>query len=154
MKSQPQKLGLAALVVVMLLAAAVVIAPSRFPPAAQAATPNLAPGFGVMVLPLHLAGAYTSTTTAATFNMPMPCAMLGVGAAPRTVSLPSVAVDVQLGGASILASPIELSTGTYSEGTISTAAISDEGVMTVIVNTPMANSSVSDLTVLLTCARK
>ena len=155
MKSHPQKLGLAALVVVMLLAAAAVIAPSRFPPAAQAASPNLAPAFGVMVLPLHISGQYTTTTASvAKFNMPMPCDMLGVGASARAMGTTAMQIDVKSGGTTILAAPITMAAGTYGEATIATAAIPDENAITVDLNAPGGTSTINDVTVVLTCARK
>lgn len=155
MRSQPQKLGLAALIVVMLLVCAAALAPSRFPPAAQAASPNLAPGFGVMVLPLHISGQYTTTTAAvAKFNMPMPCDMLGVGASARAMGTTAMTVDVQSGGTTILSAPITMAAGTYGEATISTAAIPDENAITVDINAPSGTSTINDVTVVLTCARK
>lgn len=149
------KKNLIALAAVAALALAALIAPHKpqLVPDAQAAVPNVAiSNPGVMLIPLHVSGAYTTTTTVGKFNMPMPCDMLGVGATARAVTNANTTVDVQLGGASILSSLITLSTGSYVEGTISTAAITDEGVITVILGVP--GGTVTDTTVLMTCIRK
>ncbi len=146
------KKTLIAALAVAALALAAFIAPPPQP--AQAATSNVSVGGApVMLIPLHFSGAYTTTTTAAKFNMPMPCQMIGVGATARAAPNNGVpTLDVQLGGVSILSAAIELSTGTYVEGTISTATITDEGVVTVTLGVP--DGSVTDTTVLMTCVRK
>lgn len=137
--------------------AAAIVGPQKFAPGmvpdAQAATPNVSVGGAqVMVLPLQFSGAYTTTTTAAEFAMPMPCSMIGAGATARLAGAAPNNVDVQLGGVSILSGLIALDTGVYAEGTISTATITDEGVITVILGAP--GGTITDVTVLLTCVRK
>lgn len=127
------------------------LAPMRL---ATAAVANYAPTVGqVVVIPLHLSGTYSATTAAvAKFNMPFPCKMIGVGAVPRALTGSSNTVDVLLGGTTILSAAMAMTAGTYTEGTISTSTITDEGVITVNVTIP--SGTLVDTTVLLTCVRK
>lgn len=129
--------------------------PFELVPSAQAATPNVAVGgAGVFLIPLHLSTTYSTTTTSVVkFNMPMPCDMIGVGAVPRALTGGVNSVDVKLGGTTILAAPMNMTAGTYTEGTITTSAIGDEGVITVDLNIP-GSSSLTDTTVIMTCVRR
>lgn len=152
-----QNRALALLVLILALALVGILTPnSGFPPAARAATTNVAiSNPGVMLIPLHLSGQYTTTTTAvARFAMPMPCDMIGVSAVPRSMGSTALAVDVKSGGTTILSSPMTMVAGTVTEGTISTAAVPDENVITVDINAPAGTSTMNDTTVLLTCVRK
>lgn len=122
---------------------------------AQAATPNVAVGSGqVVYIPFHITGAISATVTSiAKFNMPMPCDLIGVGAVSQAISGAANTVDVKLGGVSVLSAPLTISAaGTYFEGTITTASIPDEGVVTVDVT--ITGTSLTHTTVLLTCVRK
>jgi hypothetical protein len=151
------KRNLIAVAALAAIALAAVFAPqkSQLVPDAQAATPNVAiSNPGVMLVPLQFSGSYTTTTTVGKFNMPMPCSMVGVGATARAAGGAGTNLDVQLGGVSILSTPILLSTGSYVEGTISTAAITDEGVITVILGAPVTSGPITDTTVVMTCVRK
>lgn len=125
-------------------------------PAAQAATPNVAiSNPGVMLVPLHISGQYTTTTASiARFNMPMPCDMLGVGASARAMGTTTMTVDVKSGGTTILSGPIAMVAGAFTEGTISTSAIPDENAITVDLNAPSGTSTIDDVVVLMTCIRK
>lgn len=126
-------------------------------PAGHAATPNVAVGAGqVMVLPLFISGQRTATVTPVKFAMPQPCDMLGVGATARASggTSPTLTVDVQDDAVSILSAAISITAGTWSEGTVSTAAIGDESVMTVVLTIGGTTPTWDDITVLLTCARK
>lgn len=126
----------------------------------QAATPNVAVGAGqVVVIPFHISGQYTATTAAvAKFNMPFPCQVLGVGATARASggTTPTLTVDVLTGGspASILSAPISITAGTYSEGTITTAAIADEANVQVNLAIGGTTPTWNDITVLITVVRK
>lgn len=141
-------------VVAMLLAVAVAATLTTPAPEAQAAVTNYAPGVAqVSVIPLHLSGSYAaSTTAAAKFKMPFPCKLIGAGAVPRALTGSSNTVDVQLGGVSVLSAPIAMTAGTYTEGTITTSTITDEGAITVDLAIP--SGTLVDTTVLLTCVRK
>lgn len=141
-----------------LTVAALMLALAAAPAApAIAATPNIAVGAGqVMVLPLFIAGQRTATVTPIKFAMPQACDMIGVGATARASggTTPTLTVDVHDDGASILSSAISITAGTWSEGTISSAAISDESVMTVVLTIGGTTPTWDDITVVLTCSRK
>jgi len=144
---------LKALVIAATLAV-LVFAPAGMTPAISA-TPNVAVGSGqVVYLPFHFSGAYSATAVgAAKFNMPMPCDLIGVGANSRAIVGTTNTIDVKLGGVSVLSAPVTIAAaGTYTEGTITTAAITDEGVITIDIT--IAATSLTDTTVLLTCVRK
>lgn len=142
------------------LAAVIAIAAPAFalgPQYARAATPNVAVGAGqVMTLPLFIAGQRTATVTPIKFAMPQPCDMIGVGATARASggTSPTLTVDVQDDASSILSAPISITAGTWSEGTISSAAIADESVMTVVLTIGGTTPTWDDITVMLTCARR
>jgi hypothetical protein len=106
------------------------------------------------VIPLHITGAISATVAGiAKFNMPFPCDLVGVGASAQAISGTTNTVDVKLGGVSVLSAPITIAAaGTYTEGTIATTAITDEGAITVDVN--IVATSLTHTTVLLTCVRK
>ncbi|MGQ0545551.1 MAG: hypothetical protein ACT4P3_09500 [Betaproteobacteria bacterium] len=126
-------------------------------PTAEAATPNISVGGGqVMVLPVFIAGQRTATVTPVKFAMPQPCDMIGVGATARASggTSPTLTVDLQDDGVSVLSSAISITAGTWSEGTISNAAIGDESVMTVVLTIGGTSPTWDDITVVLTCARK
>lgn len=124
------------------------------PPARAAGVTNIAPTVGqVVVFPLHLSGPYTASTTAvAKFNIPFPCKLLGAAAVPRELTGSSNTVDVLLGGVSVLSAAMAMTAGTYTEGTITTSTLTDEGVITI--NLAIPDGSLTDTTVLLTCVRR
>src|SRR5690242_17422154 len=108
-----------------LLAAALIavglIAPAVEIQQADAATPNVTPGAGqVVVIPLHVSGQYTTTTAGvARFTLPFPAAVLGVSASARASggTTPTLTVDVKEGGVTILSAPISVTAGAVAEGT-------------------------------------
>jgi hypothetical protein len=124
------------------------------PPKAEAAVTNYPLGAHVVVIPLHITGAVSATTAGIVkFNMPFACDLVGVGASAQAISGTTNTVDVKLGGVSVLSSAITIAAaGTYTEGTIATTAITDEGVITVDIT--IAGTSLTHTTVLLTCVRK
>ncbi|MCC7487628.1 MAG: hypothetical protein IT529_21850 [Burkholderiales bacterium] len=141
-----------------LAAALLVAAILPVPPAAIAATPNVTPGAGqVVVIPFHISGQYTATTAAVVrFAMPFPCDVLGVGAAARASggTSPTLTVDVLAGGTTILSAPIAVTAGAYAEGTVTTTAIADEAAMTVTLTIGGTSPTWNDITVLITVVRK
>jgi len=145
-------------VAVALVAAVLAIAPSGFPPSAQAATPNVAiSNPGVMLIPLHISGQYTTTVSSVSrFSMPMPCDLVGVAGSARFShgNSPLLNVDLKAGGVSVLSAPFYVSSSAVSEGTIATAAIADEATMTVDFGLGGTSPAFYDVTVLLTCVRK
>jgi len=142
-----------ALVIAGILAALAIALPVSKP--AIAATPNVAAGGAqVVYIPYHISGAISATVAGiAKFNMPMPCDLIGVGASAQAIVGTTNTIDVKLGGTTVLSAPITIAAaGTYTEGTITTAAITDEGVITIDVT--IAGTSLTHITVFLTCVRK
>jgi hypothetical protein len=128
------------------------------PQPASAATPNVAVGAGsVVVIPFHVSGQYTATTNnVIKFAMPFPCRLLGVGAIARASggTSPTLTVDLLNGGTSVLSSAISITAGTYSEGTISTATVADEAVMSVNLTIGGTSPTWNDITILITAVRR
>jgi len=145
-----------ALVIAGVLAALAIALPVSEP--AIAATPNVTPGAGqVVVIPFHISGQYTATTSnVIRFAMPFPCDVLGVGATARASggTSPTLTVDVLSGGSTILSAPISITAGTYSEGTVTTVAVPDENAITVTLTIGGTSPTWNDITVLITVARK
>jgi hypothetical protein len=138
---------------------AVAIAPSRperrRSASAEAAVQNYRVGAGRSSSSRSTSAAPISATVAgiAKFNMPFPCDLIGVGASAQAISGTTNTVDVKLGGVSVLSSAITIAAaGTYTEGTIATTAITDEGAITIDIN--IVGTSLTHTTVLLTCVRK
>jgi len=125
---------------------------------AQAATPNVAVGAGQAVtIPLFIAGQRTTTTAAVVkFKMPFPCDVLGVSATARASggTTPTLTVDVQSAGVTILSAPVAITAGTVAEATVTTAAIPDENVITVDLAIGGGSPTWDDIMVLITVARK
>lgn len=122
-----------------------------------AVTPNAQPGMPVYVVPLHLSGQYTADTVGvAKFKLPYAAKLLGVSAAARASggTSPTLAVDVQEAGTTVLSAPISLTAGTVAEGGIADASLADEALITVDFDTGGTNPTWNDITVLLTLARK
>lgn len=121
---------------------------------AQAAVTNASIAAQVVYIPLHVTGAVSATVVGiAKFNMPMPCDLIGVGASSQAIVGTTNTIDVKLGGVSVLSAPITIAAaGTYTEGTVTTAAIGDEGVITVDIT--IAGTSLTHTTILLTCVRR
>ena len=123
-------------------------------PKAEAFVTNYSTSAQVVYLPFHISGTISATTAGIVkFNMPMPCTLVGAAASAQAIVGTTNTVDVKLGGVSVLSAPITIAAaGTYTEGTVSTSAIGDEGAVTIDVT--IAGTSLSNITVLLTCVRK
>ena len=122
---------------------------------AQAATSNASVGSSVMTFPFHVTGTTSSTVTGSgRFAMPMPCQLVGAGAAARTAS-GTLTVDVLAAGVTVMTSAIAINTSaTWTEGTIGTPNIADETAVTFNLTPAGAGATFSDVTVLLTCVRR
>lgn len=145
-------------ILVAVALAAIALAPALAPVPAQAAVANYAPGVAqVVVVPITLSGQRTATTAkVAFFKMPFACKLIGAGASARASggTTPTLTVDVQLGGVTVLSAPIAVTAAAYAEGTITTSAITDEGSVTIDLAITGTNPTWDDITVLLTCVRK
>lgn len=140
----------------MLVAVALIVSLPTAP--AVAATTNYAISQpGVVVIPFHISGQYTTSTTAVIkFAMPFKCRLIGVGANARASggTSPTLTVDLLDDGVSTLSAAISITAGTYSEGTITNAVVADESVMTVNLAIGGTSPTWNDITVLITCVRE
>lgn len=124
---------------------------------AEAATANLAAGYDVEVIPIVINGQRTATTAdVAQFKLPFPAKLIGVSATARASggTSPTLTVDVQDDGASVLSSAISVTAGTVSEGTVSAGSIADESEITVDLTIGGTSPTWDDITVLLTLVRR
>lgn len=113
---------------------------------------------GVVFIPLHISGQYTTSTTAvARFVMPQRVRALSVMAAARVSggTTPTLTVDVLSGGTSILTAPISVNTTTATFGTFTAAGrtIADEAVITVNLALGGTSPTWNDITVMLVVQR-
>lgn len=138
------------------LVAASFIAPLQ--PIAEAATPNVAPAAGqVVVIPFHISGQYTATTTnVVRFLMPFDAAVLGVQATARASggTTPTLTVDVLEAGVTILSAPIAVTAGAVAEGTLTDSNIADEAAVTMTLTIGGSSPTWNDIVVLVTVFRK
>jgi len=128
----------------------------RYAGNAEAATTNYSEVItGIQVVPLFVAGQRTATVTPIKFQLPFKAQVLGVSATARASSgtTPTLTVDVQEGGASILSSAISVTAGTVSEGTISDTSLADESTITVVLTIGGGTPTWDDIMVLLTIRR-
>jgi hypothetical protein len=140
---------------VMLLLAASIALPLSMRPAA-AATQNFIPDVDVDVLSFHLTGQYTATVNpAAKFKLPYPARIIGVTATARASggTSPTLTVDLEDDGTSVLSSAISVTAGTVAEGTIANAAVADESVMEIVLTIGGTSPTWDDITVLITVVR-
>lgn len=140
------------------LIAAVIAMTALFLPPAMAATPNYSQAVtGVEVIPIQLSGQYTADVTAVTrFALPFPARVVGVSASARASggTSPTLTVDLQDDGTSILSSPVSVTAGSVAEATISTLAVADESVMTIDLAIGGTNPTWDDITVFVTAVRQ
>ncbi len=111
---------------------------------------------GIQVLPLQLSGQYTTTTAdVVKFQVPFKAHVLGVSATARASggTSPTLTVDVQEGGTTILSSAISITAGTVSEGTVSDTSLADESTITIDLAIGGTSPTWDDITVLLTLRR-
>lgn len=111
---------------------------------------------GVVVVPLHFDGQFTATTNpVAKFILPFGAKLIGVSANARASggTSPTLTVDLEDDGTSVLSSAISITAGTVSEGTIANASIADESVMEVVLTIGGTSPTWDDITVLLTLVR-
>ncbi|MBF0093986.1 MAG: hypothetical protein HQL34_05515 [Alphaproteobacteria bacterium] len=111
---------------------------------------------GVFALPLLIAGQRTATAVAvARFTLPFAVKLLGVSASARASggTTPTLTVDVQDDGVSVLSTPLAVTAGAVAEGTVSAAAVADESEITVDLAIGGTNPTWDDITVLVTAVR-
>ena len=144
-------LGIAA---VFALGAALMLTPTA---PAQADTANISVATsGVMVVPLHLDGQFTTTTTAvARIKLPFKAKVLGISASARASggTTPTLTVDVKDDGTTMLSAPVVITAGAVAEATLANTQIADESVLTVDLAITGTSPTWDDIDVLLTIVR-
>lgn len=111
---------------------------------------------GVSAIPLVLSGQRTATTAAvALFKVPFAVRLLGVSASARASggTTPTLAVDIQDDGASVLSAPIAVTAGAVAEGALAHPDVADESLITVDLAIGGTTPTWDDITVLLTVVR-
>lgn len=142
------------LVFVAVLATLVCLALPASP--AFSATTNYATNQPVVTAPFFIAGQRTTTTAAVVkFKLPFKAKLIGVTATARASggTTPTLTVDLQQGGVTVLSAPIAITAGTVAEGTITTATLTDEATITVDLAITGTNPTWDDITILLTLVR-
>lgn len=123
---------------------------------AFAATPNYSANAPVVVIPFHVSGQYTASTTAVIkLTLPFKAKLIGVSATARASggTSPTLTVDLKQGGTTVLSAPIAVTAGTVAEGTITTATLTDESTITVDLAITGTSPTWNDITILLTLVR-
>lgn len=123
---------------------------------ALAATPNYATAVPVQIMPFHISGQYTATTTGVVkLTLPYKAKLIGVSAVARASggTSPTLTIDVKQGASSVLSAPISITAGTVAEGTITTATLADESTITVDLTIGGTSPTWNDITLLLTIVR-
>jgi hypothetical protein len=126
-------------------------------PPAPAATPNMILMAQEQAIVLHFGGPYiTSAIGAARFKLPFPARLIGVSAGARTSggTSPTLTVDLQKAGASVLAGPISVTAGSVTEGAVAVPTLDDESIMTVNLAIGGGSPSWADITVTITLVRQ
>lgn len=125
---------------------------------ASAATPNFGQTTQVQVMPFHISGQYTATTTAAVrFQIPYGAKLVGVSASARASggTSPTLTVDVKSGGTTVLTAPLAVTAGAVSEASIAGSGnLADESVITVDLTIGGTSPTWNDIVVFLTLVRR
>lgn len=124
--------------------------------AAGAATPNYTPNNAVVLVPFHVSGQYTASTTAVVkLTLPFKAKLIGVSATARASggTSPTLTVDLLQGGTTVLSAPIAITAGTVAEGTVTTATLTDESTITVNLAITGTSPTWNDITILVTLVR-
>lgn len=122
------------------------------------ATQNIPPGGGgIVLLPISLPGQRTASV-AAVYRAPLPfrAKILGVCASARASggTSPTLTIDLQADGASLLAAPIDVHAGASSEGVVAgIGRIADEDEITVDLTIGGTTPTWDDISILVTLAR-
>lgn len=131
---------------------------TSFAPQARAATTNYSLATpGILVLPFHFDGQFTATTDpVAEFKMPFAANLIGISGTCRASggTTPTLTIDLEDDGTSVLSAAFAVTAGTVAEGTISTASVVDESVMEIVFTIGGSSPTWDDCTVLITLQRQ
>jgi hypothetical protein len=112
---------------------------------------------GVLVLPFVFAGASAATAAArARFDLPFAAKLLGVQASARsaTGTDPTLDIDVQADGESVLDAEIAVTAAAVTHGVIATDRLADEAELTIDFTIGGSSSpTFNDVQVVLTLVR-
>lgn len=143
---------------ISILAAVVLLLATAPGERVEAATSNVASAYDVQVIPIILSGQRIATTAdVVQFKLPFPGALIGVSATARASggTTPTLTIDVQDDGVTVLSAPISITAATVSEGVVTTtgAVIADESEITIDLTITGTSPTWDDITVLLTVVR-
>ena len=122
----------------------------------QAATANYPLGTQVSIIPFHISGQYTASTTAVVrFTLPYKAKLIGVSSTARASggTSPTLTVDVKSGGTTVLSTPTAITAGTVAESVITVSTLADEASITVDLAITGTSPTWNDITILLTVVR-
>lgn len=123
----------------------------------EAATTNYSEVInGIQVVPIALPGQYTATAATVKFRLPFKAEVLGVSATARASggTGPILEVDLTEDGTSILSSPMNITAGAITEGTVSDKSLADESSVGIQLNIRGVDSPTwNDITTLMTIRR-
>jgi hypothetical protein len=113
---------------------------------------------GVVLLPVHLQGQFTATVAAVCrLQLPFKAKVLGISVAARASggSSPTLTVDVQDDGVSILETPVAVTAAEVTEAAVDADAdvIADESELTVDLAIGGSSPTWDDIDVMLTLVR-
>ncbi|WP_447978085.1 hypothetical protein [Candidatus Nitrospira bockiana] len=139
-----------------LITVTLVLALALMPALAPAATVNpSSASAGYYLLPLHLSGQYTASTTAvAKWTMPYPCEINHAQATARASGGTSPTLSVVLKNGANTVSTMAVTAGTVTEGTLANTSVADEATITVDLTIGGTSPTWNDITVLVGCKRQ
>lgn len=121
----------------------------------MAATTNVSPGSaGYHLLPIHISGQYTATTTAvAKWLAPMPCEIFHVSATARASGGTSPTLSVVMKNGASTVSTLAITAGTITEGTLANTTVPDETALSIDFTIGGTSPTWNDIMVLVGCKR-
>lgn len=141
----------------LLLVAALSLGAMLSTGAAVADTQNYGLGVQQHVVAFHISGQYTATTAGVVrFKLPYPAKLVGVSASARASggTTPTLTVDVKEAGTTVLSTPIAVTAGTVSEGTVTDSLLADESIITADLTIGGTSPTWNDIVLLLTVVRR
>lgn len=145
------------LIQVILTVALILSFAALAPKPAYAATQNYALPTNVQTIPLFISGQRTTTTAAVVkFKLPFKAKLVGVTATARAsggTDSPTLTVDVQEAGTTVLSAPVAITAGTVATATVTDTQLADEAVITIDIAITGTNPTFDDIMVLLTVSR-
>lgn len=122
----------------------------------MAATTNPSPASpGFMLLPFHISGQYTASTTAVvTFRMPYPCEINHAQATARASGGTSPTLSVVLKNGASTVSTMAVTAGAITEGTLANTSVADEATITADLTITGTSPTWNDIVLVMGCRRQ